>query len=253
MNLFQAAVLGMVQGFAEFLPVSSSGHLVLVQEFFNISQGTVAFDVFLHFATLLAVLIYFRNDLLKLSKKSMVAILVASIPAGIVGILFEDYIVAAFGSVLLVGFALVFTGILNFVTEHKLKQQTESTTQIGNKQAFIIGLFQAFAVLPGISRSGSTVFAGIVQNIDRMQAFRFSFLMSVPVIFGANLLHVSRIVAGGSFDATISTLLLGGSLAFLTGLASLKILELVIVKAKMNYFGVYCIAVGLIVIAQNLL
>lgn len=253
MNLFQAAVLGVVQGLSEFLPVSSSGHLVVVQEFFNITQGTITFDVFLHFATLLAVLIYFRNDLRKLSRKSITAILVASIPAGVIGILFEEYIVAAFGSVLFVGFALLVTGVFNFVTAHKLKQQTQDKTQISNREAFIIGLFQALAVLPGLSRSGSTVFAGVIQNIDRRQAFRFSFLMSLPVVFGANLLHLSRIVTGGSFDAPISTLLLGGSLAFLTGLASLRLLELVMVKAKMNYFGVYCIGAGLFVIGNTLL
>lgn len=252
MNLFQAAVLGVVQGLAEFLPISSSGHLVLVQEIFGMGQGTLAFDVFLHFATLLAVITYFRTDLVQLSKKMMVSIVVASIPAGVVGILLEDYITAAFGSLLFVGFALLVTGTFNMIAEYKLKHPIETKTTITNKTALIIGLFQAFAILPGISRSGSTVFAGIIQNIDRKQAFKFSFIMSIPVIFGANVLQLSRALSGDGFGSDFSTLLVGGVLAFVSGFASLKLLELMMVKAKLTYFGVYCFVVGSLVIITSL-
>lgn len=256
MNLFQAAVLGIVQGVAEFLPISSSGHLVLVQEYLGITQETMAFDVFLHFATLLAVIIYFRSDLLKLSKKMMLAIVVASIPAGFAGIFLEDYITSAFGSLLFVGFALLVTGTFNCISEYKLKRQIEKKTEvktvINNKMAFVIGLLQAFAILPGISRSGSTVFAGVVQNIDRKLAFKFSFIMSIPVIFGANLLHVSRAISGNGFSSELNVLFVGGVLAFVSGFASLKLLELMMVKAKMTYFGIYCFVVGLLVIGLSL-
>jgi undecaprenyl-diphosphatase len=253
MNLFQAAVLGIVQGLAEFLPISSSGHLVLVQEYFSITQDTVTFDVFLHFATLLAVLIYFRNDLMKISKKFLLAIAVGSIPAGLVGLFLEDYITAAFGSVMLVGLALLVSGAFNFVTEYKLKRQLDARTTINNKEALIIGIFQALAVLPGVSRSGSTVFAGIFQNLDRKLAFRFSFLMSLPVIFGANLIHVARIIDGEPLEIGFGTLFIGATLAFFTGLLSLRLLEIMMVKAKMNYFGYYCTVLGLLVIATSIL
>ncbi|GIK83585.1 MAG: undecaprenyl-diphosphatase 1 [Patescibacteria group bacterium] len=253
MNFFQAAVLGVVQGFSEFLPVSSSGHLVLVQNFFGITEDGLAFDVFLHFATLLAVIIYFRSDLLKLSKKMIYAIFIASIPAGLVGIFLEDYITAAFNSLTLVGVGLIITGIFNFITEHRLKSAKDPKTSISTTQALIIGLFQAFAVLPGVSRSGSTVFAGVSQNLERKLAFRFSFIMSLPVVFGANLIHVSRIVNGNSYEGNLFALMIGGALAFITGLLSLKILEIVMVKAKMNYFGMYCTVIGLLVILFSIL
>jgi undecaprenyl-diphosphatase len=248
MNLFQAAVLGVVQGFTEFLPVSSSGHLVIVQEYFKIVHDTVAFDVFLHFATVLAILFYFKSDMKSLSKKMLVAIFLASIPAGFVGLFLEDYILQAFSSVTFVGFALLVTGVFNLISDYKLNLPREEFQKIGNKQAIIIGVFQAIAVLPGISRSGSTVFAGVMQNIDRKSAFRFSFIMSLPVILGANLIHLSRISTGASFNSNILSILIGGSLAFFTGLLSLKLLEMMMVKAKLNYFGIYCLVLGVTVI-----
>lgn len=253
MNLFQAAVLGVVQGLSEFLPISSSGHLVLVQNYFGINEGAVVFDIFLHFATLLAVLIYFRKDILKITKKELLIIVVASIPAGIVGIFFEASIEQAFSSLLLVGLFLIFSGVLNFITEYKLKNQKQVKKEVGIKEALIIGIFQAIAVLPGISRSGSTVSAGSMQNIDRKKTFRFSFLMVVPVIFGANLIHLLRVINGDPLAIDPSILLAGGSLAFVSGMLSLKVFEYVIDKAKMNYFGLYCLIVGSLVIVSQVL
>jgi undecaprenyl-diphosphatase len=253
MNLLQAAILGVVQGFSEFLPISSSGHLVLVQNYFGINEGAVVFDIFLHFATLLAVFIYFIKDIVRISIKELFIIGVASIPAAIVGLFFEDAVEKAFGSLLMVGVFLVFSGVLNFITEYKLKKQKEVKNDIGLKEALFIGLFQAIAVLPGISRSGSTVAAGSMQNIDRKKTFRFSFLMVIPVILGANLIQLLRIYNGEPLTIDISLLLVGGILAFASGMLSLKIFEYVIVKAKMNYFGYYCVIAGSLVIVSQLL
>lgn len=255
MNLFQAAVLGIVQGLSEFLPISSSGHLVLVQEYFGIYEGVIVFDIFVHFATLFAVLIYFRKDIFKLTKKDFLTIMIASIPAAIVGLFFEDAVAKTFSSLLMVGVFLMISGVLNFITEYKLKNQKEDNSEVKNhvgiKEALIIGLFQAVAVLPGISRSGSTVSAGSMQNIDRKKTFRFSFLMVVPVILGANIVHLFRIINGDPLTVAPSLLLVGGSLAFLSGLLSLKVFEYVVDKAKMNYFGLYCLVLGgLVVFSQ---
>ena len=251
MNIFQAAILGVVQGFTEFLPVSSSGHLVLFQELLNIEHGTVFFDIFVHFATLLAVLIYFRKAILSITKKELFAIVVASAPAGIVGLLFEDQITAAFSSVVLVGMFLIFSGTLNFVTDFLLRKQSIFKETVGLREALFIGLFQALAILPGISRSGSTVSAGIMQHLERKTAFRFSFLMVIPVILGANLAQLIKVLQGQALAFDITIFLIGGLFAFVSGLLSLRLFEYVIVKAKINFFGWYCVILGLSVVFYN--
>ena len=144
------------------------------------------------------------------------------------------------------------SGILNFITEYKLKNQKVVKNEVGLKEALLFGLFQAIAVLPGISRSGSTVSIGSMQNIDRKKTFRFSFLMVIPVIFGANLVHLFRVINGDALSIDPALLLVGGVLAFISGILSLKIFEYVISKAKMNYFGIYCFIVGAFVIFSNL-
>lgn len=252
MNFFQAAILGVVQGLSEFLPISSSGHLVIVQNLLGVNEGAVVFDIFVHFATLFAVLFYFRKELLSITKKELLAIVVASIPAGIIGLFFEDMVTQAFGSLLFVGIALMVTGCLNFITYHNLKKNKSGKTEVGLKEALMIGTAQAMAILPGISRSGSTVSMSSMQQIDRKVAFRFSFLMVVPVIFGANMIHLLRFLNGEPLLIPVSVLLFGGLLAFLSGILSLKIFEYVIAKAKMNIFGVYCIAIGLLVVFSTL-
>lgn len=252
MNFSQAAILGVVQGLSEFLPISSSGHLVIVQNLLGVNEGAVVFDIFVHFATLFAVLFYFRKELLSITKKELLAIVVASIPAGVIGLFFEDMVTQAFGSLLFVGIALMVTGCLNFITYHNLKKNKSGKTEVGLKEALMIGTAQAMAILPGISRSGSTVSMSSMQQIDRKVAFRFSFLMVVPVIFGANMIHLLRFLNGEPLLIPVSVLLFGGLLAFLSGILSLKIFEYVIAKAKMNIFGVYCIAIGLLVVFSTL-
>lgn len=251
MNFSQAAILGVVQGFSEFLPISSSGHLVIVQNLLGVNEGAVVFDIFVHFATLLAVLFYFRKVLLSITKKELVSIVIASIPAGIVGLFLEDLVTEVFGSLFLVGIFLMITGGLNFITEYNLKKQKTGKTEVGIKEALLIGIAQAVAILPGISRSGSTVSMSSMQQIDRKVAFRFSFLMVVPVIFGANFIHLIRFIDGEPLTVPFSILLFGGLLAFLSGILSLKIFEYVIAKAKMGIFGIYCITVGLLVVIST--
>lgn len=252
MNGAQAAFLGVVQGFSEFLPISSSGHLVIFQKYLGVSEGVLVFDIFVHFATLLAVIIYFRKAILEIKRHDLLNIFVASIPAGLIGAFFEDAISQAFSSLILVGVTLCITGLLNFFTDYNLEHKVDKTKQLGLKQAIIIGIFQAIAILPGISRSGSTVAAGIMQGVDRNQAFKFSFLMVIPVIMGANVIHLLRFLNGQPLSVEPISLLIGGAFAFASGLLSLRVFEYVVARARMNWFGMYCIVVGGLLITTQL-
>lgn len=242
-------VLGLVQGFAEFLPISSSGHLVVIGHLLGIKDSNIAFDVFLHFATLLAILIYFKKDILSIKLNEIKAIIIGSIPATLVGLLFKDQFEALFGSVLIVSVFLIITGFLNLMTDSKLNKLNDSVVikkEVGIKEALIIGIFQAFAILPGISRSGSTVAGGVLQNIDREKAFRFSFLMVIPVVFGASAIQLLSIMKDGELSISILPFIVGGLTAFGSGYLSLKIFSYIIKKARLEVFGYYCIVFGLL-------
>ncbi len=244
MNIFQAAILGVVQGVAEFLPISSSGHLVIVQSLFGITQSNVLFDVFVHFATLLAVLFYFKKDIIALTKKEILFLVVASIPAAFVGLLFEDVIVSLFSSITVVAALLLVTGILNLLIEWSLSKEKEAGQELTTLKVFIMGVAQAIAILPGISRSGSTVAASVLQGVKREQAFRFSFLMMVPVVAGASLLQLKQVLEGSITVINPLYLFVGGLFAFISGMLSLRLFEYVIKNAKMRIFAVYCFIVG---------
>lgn len=254
MTLFDAILLGLVQGLAEFLPISSSGHLVIFEYILGADQASIIFEVFLHFATLLAILIYFKKDILSIKLQEAKLIMISTIPAAIIGILFKDQLEAIFGSILIVSLLLIVTGILNLITDRKLVKlkglaklkQVITTKEIGIKEALIIGFFQAFAILPGISRSGSTVASGILQNVDRVKAFRFSFLMVIPVILGASILQLIEAINIGVSNFDLINLFVGGLTAFLSGFMSLKVFEYVIKRARLEIFGYYCIGLGLL-------
>ena len=242
MNYIWSLVLGILQGFTEFLPVSSSGHLVLVQSLIpNFSQPGVLFDVCLHFGTLFAVLFFFRKKLFKLSFRYILYIIVATIPAVIVGFLFKDSINILFSSVEVVGVALVLTGLFNFLTS---KQKEEGKSLDYNKSIFI-GLMQAFAIIPGISRSGSTIFAGTKSGLSSKDAAEFSFLMSVPAIIGANILEVYS-----NWGESINYLqyFIGFLAAFISGIIAIKIVLKFLEEKKFKVFAFYCLTLGIIIL-----
>jgi undecaprenyl-diphosphatase len=246
MTILEAILLGIVQGVTEFLPVSSSGHLVLVQGLLGWQEPNLVFDVWLHFSTLLAVIIFFWKDFWQLKKQDFLVLLVGSIPAAVVGLFFKDTIEAWFGLAQVVAIALIFTGLLNLITDRIIKKQkpTETNQEVSLKQGLIVGLFQALAIIPGISRSGSTVFAGTMQGLDRLKAFRFSFLLSLPAVLGASLLQLIKVINQDAIS-NISPVFLWASLsAFVAGLISLYVFEYVIKKAKLNWFGWYCLLLG---------
>ncbi|NCO12695.1 MAG: undecaprenyl-diphosphatase [Candidatus Pacebacteria bacterium CG_4_10_14_3_um_filter_34_15] len=260
MSFLNAVLLGIVQGLAEFLPISSSGHLVIAEHLLGVQQASVFFDVFLHFATVLAILIYFKKDILSIKLTEIKLIIIGSIPAAVIGILFKDQIEMLFESVAIVSAMIIVTGIINLVTDRKLNNRAKiknsdekqvSLKEIGVKEAFIIGIFQAIAIIPGISRSGSTVAGGILQNIDRVKAFRFSFLMVIPVILGATLLQLIEVYDTGLGSLNFGVLFVGGLTAFTFGFLSLKVFEYVIKKARLELFGYYCISFGLLSLLLN--
>lgn len=240
MNYFYSIVLGLIQGITEFLPVSSSGHLVIFQSILpNFSDPGIVLDVILHAGTLLAVLVFFRKKLsLFFNMKFLLLLAVASIPAGIFGFLFGDTVETMFSSVKLVGFALLLTGVINLTTD-RFKSVKD---KVSMSNAIIIGLFQALAVIPGVSRSGSTIFSGVFQKINRKKAAEFSFLLSVPAIIGANMLEITSHPVVFGKDSVFY--LLGFISAFLSGLLAIKLVFRLLESKNFFAFGIYCILLG---------
>lgn len=240
MNLLQAGFLGIVQGVTEFLPVSSSGHLVILQSLIpDFSQPGILFDVFLHFGTILAVLVFFYKKILKLNPGEIRVLIIATIPAVIVGYLLKDTIDVIFKNTKLVGLSLIITGFMNFKTD----MNKEITDIIDDKKSLLIGLFQAFAILPGISRSGSTIFAGTLLGVKKEKAAEFSFLLSVPAVMGANLLEIIK-NRNGLFMSW--EYIVGILCSFVVGILCINILLKTLVAKKLKYLGVYCILLGVI-------
>ena len=257
MSIIEAIILGIVQGLTEFLPVSSSGHIELGKAILNIqTTDNLLFSIVVHGATALSTIIIFRKEILKIisgllqfknneSLNYALKIILSMVPVGIVGVFFEDKIEALFtGNVLLVGFMLIVTGTLLTITYF-----TRNTTQhVSYGKAFIIGIAQAVAILPGISRSGSTISTALILGVDKEKATRFSFLMVLLPILGATLLKVKDYMEAPSIAGGISTwaLILGFLAAFISGLAACSWMIKIVRRGKLIYFAYYCFAIGLI-------
>lgn len=251
MNFFSAVLLGILQGLTEFLPVSSSGHLVLVQSLIpNFSQPGILFDVMLHFGTLVAILFYFRKKIRQyLNLKYLYILAVGTVPAVIVGLLFKDQIEILFRSTRLVGFALLLTGIMNLLTD---KQKAESRNLPAGKaglkarSSLLIGIAQAVAIIPGISRSGSTIFAGVTQGLKRKEAAEFSFLLSIPAVLGANVLEIYN--HGFENIQNPASYFAGFVAAAIFGYLAIKLVYQLLAGKKFKYFAYYCFVVGILVL-----
>ena len=260
METLDALILGVIQGLTEFLPVSSSGHLELGKAVLgdqSVPEESLLFTVVLHFATALSTIIVFRKDILSILKGLVSRdredlnfagrIILSMIPAVVVGLFFEDQLEALFnGNIILVGFMLIVTGLLLF-----LAGKAKSTGKgISWKDALIIGVSQAIAMLPGISRSGATISTSVLLGNDRTKAARFSFLMVVPLIFG----KIAKDLLSGdiTMDSSASLpLIVGFIAAFITGLVACTWMISLVKKAKLHYFSYYCFAVGIIAIAAG--
>jgi len=241
MLIFHSILLGILQGLTEFLPVSSSGHLVIAQSILpGFTQPGVFFDVILHLGTLFAVVVYFRKQILKLSRKYLMLLIVGTIPAAVLGFLFQDFFERLFLERQLVGFALIVTALMNFLTD-KVKAKKSG---ISNSQSFFVGIAQAIAIVPGISRSGSTIFAATGLGIKKRQAAEFSFLLSLPAVAGANMLQLSKY--HGEIDSNLNIYLVGFIFAFVFGVLSIHLVLKFLLKSKFKYFGWYCLFVGIL-------
>jgi len=264
LSIINAVLLAILQGITEFLPVSSSGHLVLAQELLNLHDPQmIIFDVFVHFGTLISVVFVFWKDILEILRAFIkafttmklkeeynktgyfrlgVAIIIGSIPAGIVGLLYRHQIEAAFTDPKLVAMNLVITGLILFLT--RLPKPVEGK-KIGLVSAFIIGLAQAVAILPGISRSGSTMSTALYLKTSPVQAARFSFLLSVPVIAGAALLEGYELFKHSNALGT-TTLLVGTVVSAIAGYFAIKVLLKIMEKGKFSWFSFYCLTIGIL-------
>lgn len=255
MDWLGAIVLGILQGLTEFLPVSSSGHLELGRGILGITtsgSSGLLFTVTVHAATALATVVVFYKDIVSVlqgiwqgrteDRRFAGAILVSMLPAAFVGLLFEDAIESLFeGSLLLVGAMLVVTGLLLFLADGAKK--THKKVSVGD--AFVVGISQAIAILPGISRSGATISTSVLLGIDREHAARFSFLMVVPLILGKMLLDVVSLTSNPQAgDENLLHLALGFVAAFVTGLWACRTMIQLVKRAKLKYFAYYCMAVG---------
>ncbi len=266
MTLNYAILLGIIQGLTEFLPVSSSGHLVIFQNLLGLKEPQLLLDVILHLGTLTAVLIYFKKEIAiifleliglfkklssreptlpyKDSQKILWWLIVGSVPTAIIGLLFQDTFESMFASLLTVGFMLMLTGLVLTITYFIPKNYT-SKERLNHPIALAVGAVQGLAIIPGISRSGSTIACGLFCGLDRELAGRFSFLLSIPAIIGALILQLK--------DNPVASVgimpLIGGFVSsFVMGFICLKLLMHVVKRGHLAYFAPYCFALGLAVI-----
>ncbi len=251
MEYWQAIVLGIVQGVAEFLPISSSGHLVLVEALLKLQSENMAFEIAVHVGTLLSILVVFRDELLRVAqhRRVLMAIAVATLPVVCVGLLLKDQLEQAFGSPLAAGIALCCTACVLWITQWFDRGTTE-LADVSLRQAAVVGLFQAVAPIPGISRSGVTIVGGLLSGLSREAAARFSFLIAIPAISGAAILEAASLLKEGQLSSEPWDVhFVGAVVAFAVGVIALKGLLKVIAARKLHLFAWYCLAVGLLTIA----
>ncbi len=262
MDILEAIVLGIIQGLTEFLPVSSSGHLELAKAILgdtSVPEESLTFTVVLHFATALSTLVIFRKEVIEIMKglfqfkwndefKFSLKIVLSMIPAVFVGLLFEEQLESFFGGkILLVGVMLLVTALLLLLAD----KAKNTNKEVSFSNAILIGISQAIAMLPGISRSGATISTSVLLGIDRTRAAKFSFLMVVPLIFG----KIGKDLLSGDINFQSSEIIpisAGFVAAFLAGLLACKWMIALVKKSKLSYFSLYCAIVGLIAIGYAL-
>jgi len=271
MNLGYAILLGITQGLTEFLPISSSGHLVLMESLLPaFSRRGILFEILLHTGTLIAVVLYFRRDITRILysfwRKSSGQrgesaqfrrlgwlILLAMVPTAIVALILHSYVEKSFSSPLIAGLFLLITAVILFATKF-FKGKGRSIGTIGIKDSLIIGLMQGLAIFPGLSRSGATISAGIFAGVDKEASARFSFLLSIPAIAGALLFDLKEL----TYLARADILLLGyyavgAAVAGLVGYLSIGLLLRIVKRFRLYLFSYYCLAVGMTTIILHLL
>jgi undecaprenyl-diphosphatase len=285
-EIISSIILGIIQGLGEFLPISSSGHLVILHDVFNLTVGgknELAFDTALHFGTFFAVLFYFKNPIINFIKNDLIGLVkkknfsiknlkqnskfrlllflgFATIPGGLAGVFFEDIIDSILRDPKIVVFTLIFYGLLLYladkINEKKLKAIKKNKVKNLNKQsllnkinlkkALLIGTAQALALIPGTSRSGVTITAGLFLGLNRQQSAKFSFLLSMPIILSASLVQLPKLI--GQSEINIITVLLGIFSAFIVGFLSIKYMLKYLSKKSYNVFVIYRIVLALLIL-----
>jgi len=273
MDILQGIIIGIVQGLTEFLPVSSSAHLIFAQEFLGVSQPGIAFDVLLHLGTLLAVISYFFKDIVEMIKAFFLSILdifkgkfkegfkedpykklawmviIGTIPVGIIGVLFKSEIEATFSSLTIPAFFLLITGILLYVSG-RLNIGQKDIKDSSLKDTILVGISQAFALIPGLSRSGTTIATGLLIGLDKEFAAKFSFLLAIPAILGATVTQLDGI--GGGIDTNLIPYILGFLAALISGYLAISILLKLIKEKSLDIFAYYCWILGAIVLVYSI-
>ncbi len=252
MSLLKAIILGLVQGLTEFLPISSSGHLVLFSKFMSVSNETIVFEVAVHLGTLVAVLIYFRKDLINIivdffkggeNRRVGWMIILAVIPTAIIGFGFNDLFESIFHAPRYAAMGLIATSVILFASE-KVRRGNRKITNVRWVDALIIGTLQGLAIMPGISRSGSTIAAGLFAGLDRDAAARFSFLLAIPAILGAALLHSKDFV---SIETSfILPCIVGAFVAAISGYFAIGLLMKILREGRLYIFVAYTLILGIV-------
>ena len=269
MTVFQAIVLGIVQGITEFLPVSSSGHLVIVPEFLSWPAPPVPFDVLLHLATLAAVVVYFAHDLGRIvvsfvapgrlptvKARSMrrlgLWLVIGTIPAALAGVLLKDFFESLFESTAAVGAFMLLSGALMLVADLVVSRRNNRRTvaSLGLVDAIVVGAFQALAIAPGLSRSGATISGGVYLGLNRESAARFSFLLAIPVILGAALVEAGALVDSMG-DGQMGAYLAGAAAAFFSGLLAIAFMLRFLRTHRLRPFVIYALVMGTLVLVLS--
>jgi undecaprenyl-diphosphatase len=256
-SFVETVILGILQGLTEWFPVSSSGHLALAKELLG-WQPPVIFYVLLHLGTVAVVIAYFRKDILIVLRAMLrrdfnapegrlaIFIVLGSVPTAFVGYAFKGIFESFFSNLLVVGLALLTTGILLFISARR-----EGSKTLGYLDSLLVGLAQGIAIIPGVSRSGATISTGLLRGVDRMAVFKFSFLLSIPAILGATVMEsgdLSLLLSSVDTEAVV----LGVLASMVVGYLSLKALQRIILTHKFNWFAVYCLAAGTVVIISQI-
>ncbi|MBQ6138396.1 MAG: undecaprenyl-diphosphate phosphatase [Methanobrevibacter sp.] len=273
MDIFQAIIIGLVQGLTEFLPVSSSAHLIFAQQALGVSEVGLAFDVLMHVGTLVAVIVYFFNDIVNMIKGFLLSLvdlkngnfigeikkdpykklawltILATIPVGVVGVLFNDVIESMFKGLTIPAFLLLITGCLLYASQ-RMNSGRIDVRNISLKEAIIMGCGQALAILPGLSRSGTTIAAGLFAGLDKEFAAKFSFILSIPAILGAAVFQLKDL-SGGSIE--IGACIAGFVVAIISGYLAISVLLKIVREKSLDIFAYYCWIVGIIVLVGSLI
>lgn len=273
MDILQAIIIGLVQGLTEFLPVSSSAHLIFVQQALGLTDVPLAFDVLLHVGTLVAVFIYFYNDIIQMIKGFFLSLIdlkegkfmseikrdpykklawltiIATIPIGVVGLLFNDFVEELFGGLTVPAFLLLITGCLLYFSQ-RMNSGKINVQNISTKEALVMGCGQALAILPGLSRSGTTIASGLFVGLDKEFAAKFSFILSIPAILGAAVVQLKDL-SGANIE--LSAYVAGFIVAVISGYIAISFLLKLVRERSLDVFAFYCWIVGIVILVGSLI